>query len=176
VSAAALQAQSSLAAVDGRDQPAVLARQRHLVALTGAASLAPGADVPRAAMAAAAVAAGVRFATVKAAVKRAVSHRGGAVAFLRAQPSALSRPGRSISAETLQLVHACFIDWGTRASASKRHVWRQGEREHPVRFLTGSLEELYLAFKAKHPDAKIGLAKFTALRPPWVKPVRRGGG
>ena len=35
-----------------------------------------------------------------------------------------------------------------------------------------NLQELYIAFKEKHPNANIGLAKFCALRPKWCVRAR----
>lgn len=84
--------------------------------------------------------------------------------------------GPRISPEDLQQAMRYYTDDNlgcTIQSPEKRDVVSariDGVRKKVTkRYMTRSIREAYRIFKAAHPDTKIGLTKFYALRPSWVK-------
>ena len=93
----------------------------------------------------------------------------------------LSKPdakrGSSLSDEIIKDVQLFYEDDEySRMMPGKKDCVSIGRNIHrQKRLLLCNLNELYTAFKAKHPNHKIGLSKFCALRPKWCVTVASSG-
>ena len=98
------------------------------------------------------------------------SHEIKKVCGILAKPA--SRKGKTITTETLHLVTSVYEDDNfSRKVPEKKDYVSVNKGVHNQNFATCkslcNLQELYTAFKEKHPNVNIGFSKFCALRPKW---------
>ena len=96
---------------------------------------------------------------------------------LKQQKGILEMPdvvgGNRIQETIRELVQDFYCDNEyTRQLPGKKDCVSIGQKQYmSKRLILGNIKELYAAFKARHPDAKIGFSTFAALRPKWCIPV-----
>ena len=84
-----------------------------------------------------------------------------------AQPS--QKNCKAMAQETIDLVHA-FNDndeYSTRLPGKKNYVSIQKDVHKQKRLVLSNLRKLFVAFKERNPDVKIGVSKFCTLCPKW---------
>ena len=79
------------------------------------------------------------------------------------------KQGKTISNETINLVKSFFEDdeYGRQLPGKKDCVSIGNGQHMQKRLLLCNLQELFVAFKDKNPNEKIGFSKFCSLRPKW---------
>ena len=84
-----------------------------------------------------------------------------------AQPS--QKKGKTMAQETIDLVHAFYKDdeYSRQLPRKKDYVSIQKGVRKQKRLVLCNLHELFVAFKERNPDVKIGFSKFCTLHPKW---------
>ena len=84
-----------------------------------------------------------------------------------AQPS--QKKGEAMSQETTDFVHALYEDdeYSRQLPGKKDYVSIQKGLHKQKWLVLCNLHELFVAFKERNPDVKIGFSKFCTLRPKW---------
>lgn len=79
------------------------------------------------------------------------------------------KEGRKLPKETIEAVKQFYEDdeFSYMFPGAKDRVSVQKNTYMQKRLLLCNLEELFIAFKEKHPNLKIGFSKFCSLRPKW---------
>ena len=92
---------------------------------------------------------------------------------LKQKKGILAKPdpkkGKTMSQQTIDLVHAFYQDdeYSRQLPGKKDFVSIAKGVHRQKRLILGNLHELYVAFKEKYPEVKIGFSKFCSLRPKW---------
>ena len=86
---------------------------------------------------------------------------------IRAQPS--QKKGKALAQETIDLVHAFHedVEYSRQLSGKKDHASIQKGIHKQKRLVLCNLHELFVTFKERNPDVKIGFSKFCTLHLKW---------
>ena len=82
---------------------------------------------------------------------------------------ASQKKGKAMAQETIDLVHAFYQDdeYSRQLPGKKDYVSIQKGVHKQKRLVLCNLHELFVAFKERNPNAKVGFSKFCMLRPKW---------
>ena len=92
---------------------------------------------------------------------------------LREQRGILALPGQMVGRRISDDVKKLVVDFycsddNSRQMPGKKDYVSLGKGQHmSKRLILGNIRELYVHFKEKHPDVKLGFSTFAALRPKW---------